>query len=369
MQHPVGSAFNFETMRMETISLLPIFMSKMAQVGFAHTILAGLLTGCVFVLGISGYYLYAGRDIDFAKRSFAIASGIGLVASIAVMLMGDQNGLLVNRDQHAKLAAMEAMWETEKPPASFNLVAWPDQKAQMNHYAIEIPAALGLLVTHSLDTPIPGLKDIIAENEDRIRRGMKAYEMLVSLREGDTSERTKHLFNEYKDDLGYGLLLKRYTNNVVDATNAQVKQAALDSIPDVTSIYWSFRFMVGLALLIFFTFCYAFAGVIRNTIWEKRWFFRWVLYSIPFPFLACLSGWFVTEHGRQPWTISGVLPTSLSSSSLPTMDLALSLFAFLAFYTALFIVELFLMFKYARLGPSSLHTGKYHFETTNAGGH
>ena len=209
MQHPVGSAFNFETMRMETISLLPIFFSRIGQIGFAHTILAGLVTGCVFVLGISSYYIVKKQDLDFAKRSFAIAAGVGIVASFIVMVMGDQNGLIVNVDQHAKLAAMEAEWETQTPPASFNLIAFPSQSEERNLFAIKIPAVLGLLVTHSTDTAIPGIKEIIKTNEARIRRGMTAYKLLVDMRENGATPRTVAAFNEYKDDLGYGLLLKR----------------------------------------------------------------------------------------------------------------------------------------------------------------
>jgi cytochrome d ubiquinol oxidase subunit I len=90
------------------------------------------------------------------------------------------------------------------------------------------------------------------------------------------------------------------------------------------------------------------------------------LYAIPAPWIAAEMGWIVAEMGRQPWTISGILPTHLSSSSLSAGDLYSSLAGFMGFYTLLLIIELFLMFKYARLGPSSLHTGRYHFETSPA---
>ena len=98
----------------------------------------------------------------------------------------------------------------------------------------------------------------------------------------------------------------------------------------------------------------------------RSWLLKLAVVAIPLPWLAAELGWFVAEYGRQPWTISGILPTRLSSSSLSTGDLYFSLAGFLGFYTLLLIIELYLMFKYARLGPSSLHTGKYHFERAAA---
>jgi len=92
---------------------------------------------------------------------------------------------------------------------------------------------------------------------------------------------------------------------------------------------------------------------------------RITLWSIPLPWVAAELGWFVAEYGRQPWTVSGVLPTYLSVSSVAPSDLYLSLSAFVGFYTLLLAVELYLMFKYARLGPSSLRQGRYHFETAS----
>ena len=94
-----------------------------------------------------------------------------------------------------------------------------------------------------------------------------------------------------------------------------------------------------------------------------RWFLLTALWSIPLPWIAAELGWFVAEYGRQPWTISGILPTHLSASTLQPSDLYFSLAGFLGFYTLLLIVEMFLMVKYIKLGPSSLHTGKYHWET------
>ena len=165
-----------------------------------------------------------------------------------------------------------------------------------------------------------------------------------------------------KKDLGYGLLLKKYTANVIDATPEQITKASHDSIPKVAPLFLGFRLMVGLGILFLFIFSTSFYLLIRRRLAKHRWLLKLALFSIPLPWVAIETGWIVAEYGRQPWTISGVLPTHLSASTLQVNDLYFSLAGFMGFYTLLLIVELYLMFKYARLGPSSLHTGKYHFE-------
>ena len=115
-----------------------------------------------------------------------------------------------------------------------------------------------------------------------------------------------------------------------------------------------------------FVFAAAFWQSTRHQIAEKKWVLRAALYSLPLPWIAIEAGWFVSEFGRQPWTISEVLPTFMSASSLTTADLWFSIISITVFYTILLVIEAFLMFKFARLGPSSLKTGRYHFETQDA---
>jgi cytochrome bd ubiquinol oxidase subunit I len=364
MQHPVGAEFDFATMRMQTGSLWQLIINPIAQIGFIHTVVGGYVTGSVFVLGISSFYILRGRDLAFAKRSFVIASGFGLISCLMVAYMGDANGLVVAETQPMKLAAIEAEWETHEAPAAFNVIAFPSQSKKKNVMSVQIPGLLGFIVTHSFDAVIPGIKDLQADNEQRIKRGMVAYDLLKQLRSGEEEPSADLIeqFNQYKDDLGYGLLLKQYTEEVVDATPQQIKQAAEKTVPTVSAIFWSFRAMVaaGFSLLILFAFAFVFS--LRGSVWKKSKFLKLCLYAIPLPWIACICGWFVTEHGRQPWTIYGVLPTDLSASTLSITDVNLSLITFGVFFTLLLIVELKLMFKYARLGPSSLHTGRYYFE-------
>jgi cytochrome d ubiquinol oxidase subunit I len=138
--------------------------------------------------------------------------------------------------------------------------------------------------------------------------------------------------------------------------------ATKDSIPRVAPLFWTFRIMVGAGVWMLFLILLGFYYNAKRVIQEKRWLLRAFLYSIPVPWIAAETGWFVAEFGRQPWAIGEVLPTSIAASSLTANDLMISLSGFILFYTLLFLIEIYLMFKFGRMGPSSLHTGKYFHE-------
>ncbi|MEC4746996.1 cytochrome ubiquinol oxidase subunit I [Methylomicrobium sp. Wu6] len=369
MQHPVGAEFNYETMRMELTSFADLFFNPIAQVKFVHTVAAGYVTGSMFVLGISAWYMLKGRDVAFARRSFRIASGFGLASVLSVIVLGDESGYTVGEVQKVKLAAIEAEWNTEPPPASFTLFGFPDEEAMRTDYAVKFPWVMGMIATRSVDEPVHGLKDILKGNRERIKSGMMAYENLQIIRRDKTNAPAKVLFEAHKADLGYGLLLKRYAPNVVDATPEQIESATRHSVPRVAPIFWSFRGMVLCGVAMLFIFAAAFYFNARRAAHSKRWLLRLAFYSIPLPWIASELGWVVAEYGRQPWTIAEILPTHLSSSSLSVDQLYLSLAGFGLFYTVLLVIELFLMIKYVRLGPSSLHAGRYYFEREEGGRH
>ncbi len=363
MQNPVGSEFNYQTMRMEMSSFTDLILNPVAQVKFIHTVSAGYVAGSMFVLSISAWYLLKGRDLAFAKRSFAVAAGFGLASVLSVIVLGDESGYEIGDVQKVKLAAIEAEWETEEAPAAFTLFGLPNQETQETDAALKIPYVMGIIATRSLDEQVTGLKDIIEHNEERIRRGMLAYGLLQKLRGGEDTAENQAFFDEYKDDLGYGLLLKAYTPNVTDATEEQIRMAAKDSIPHVAPVFWSFRVMVASGFTMLLIFVLAFYYNARRLIPQKRWVLWLCLLGLPLPWIAIETGWFVAEYGRQPWAIGEILPTFLAASSLTKEDLILSLTGFFVFYTVLLIIEMWLMIHFARKGPSSLHTGRYHHET------
>ncbi|WP_318370013.1 cytochrome ubiquinol oxidase subunit I [Enterobacter sp.] len=366
MQNPIASDFNYETMRMEMVSFSELVLNPVAQVKFVHTVASGYTCGAMFILGISAYYLLRGRDVAFAKRSFAIAASFGMAAILSVIVLGDESGYEMGDVQKTKLAAIEAEWETQPAPAAFTLFGLPDQDTQENNFAIQIPYALGIIATRSVDTPVIGLKDLMVQHEERIRNGMKAYQLLEELRAGTADQSVRDQFNSMKKDLGYGMLLKRYTPNVTDATEEQIQQATKDSIPRVAPLYFAFRIMVGSGILMLLIIGASFWTVCRNRIGSKSWLLRAALYGMPLPWIAIEAGWFVAEYGRQPWAIGEVLPTAVANSSLTVGDLLFSMILICGLYTLFMVAEVFLMFKFARLGPSSLKTGRYHYEQSNA---
>ena len=151
--------------------------------------------------------------------------------------------------------------------------------------------------------------------------------------------------------MGYGLLVKKYSEQASLATPEMIDQAAHDSVPKVAPLFWIFRFMVLVAFVMLTLFALAFWHSAKGSFESKPWLLKWALWSLPLPWLAIHSGWIVAEYGRQPWTVHGMLPTHLSASSLSAANLWGSLAGFLGFYTLLLIAEMFLMFKFARLGP------------------
>lgn len=367
MNNPVGAHFNVTTMRMEVSSVADIFLNPLAQLKFFHTIESGYVTAACFVLGISSWYLLKKRDIGFALRSFVIAAIFGLCCALSVAIIGDENGYELGRIEKMKIALIEGEWHTEKAPAAFNLLAWPRQDKQRNDYAVQIPWAMGLLVTRSANTPVAGIMDLHKEMVERAQNGQKAYALLEKLhawkeKTGLINPEMLREFQKSQDDLGFALLVKPFVPDVLHATPVQISEAVLRSLPYVWPIFFSFRFMVFFGVSFIILFSLALLFYYRGLLLQRPWFLRWAVWWIPTPWLACELGWIIAEYGRQPWTISDILPTHLSASSLAPRQVMVSLAVFAIFYTVLFIVEMYLILKYARLGPSVLGTGRYTFE-------
>lgn len=350
MQNPTGAYFDFHTMRMEISDFAAVLFNPVAQAKFVHTVSAGYVTGSVFVLAISAYYLLRKRNVEIAKRSITVAAAFGLASALSVVVLGDESGYLANSHQKMKIAAIEGMWETETPPAGFNLIGFPDKENRVTHNAIHIPYVLGLIATRSITQPVLGINDLVKEAEQNIVDGMKAYAALQKLMKHPDDLSAKNLLDTYSNRLGYGLLLKRYTDNVVDATPEQITKAAWDTVPEVNTLFWSFRIMVACGFFFILLFFTAFILSTKRQI-EKRWFLWTAFLSLPLPWVAAELGWVVAEVGRQPWVIEGVLPTFLGASSQSISSVLTSLLGFVVLYTLLAIVEIYLMVKYIRLGP------------------
>ncbi len=354
MQYPVGSRFNFETMRMEVTSFSEVLFSPVAQAKFVHTVSAGYVVGAMFVLSISAWYLLRGRNVDIAKRSMTVAASFGLASALSVVVLGDESGYTASENQKMKVAAIEAMWDTQPPPASFAIFGWPDVAERKTHFAIEIPWLTGLVATRSLDRALPGINPLVAEAEQRIRKGIIAYGALQKLRADHSDKTALAAFEANAEDLGYALLLKRLRDDPTGATQEDIQRAAASTVPNVPVLFWSFRLMVACGFWFIALFAYSFWLASTGQLTRHRGYLRVALYSLPLPWLAAELGWIVAEYGRQPWSIEGILPTALAVSSVSTAQVATSLAGFVLFYTALAVVDVILMRKYIRKGPDGL---------------
>jgi len=358
MQYPVGSRFNFQTMRMEVSHFADIIFNPVAQAKFVHTISAGYVTGAIFVLAISAFYLLRGRNVEFAKRSMTVAVSFGLASALSVVVLGDESGYLATSHQRMKIAAIEGMWHTEKAPASFNVIGFPSDKTHETHFAIKIPYVLGLITTRSFNTPLPGIVELVNEARYKIHKGMLAYSALQTLRQHPHDLAAREVLAQNDKSLGYGLLLKNYVSDPTKATPAQIEKAAWDTVPGhIWTLFWAFRVMVACGFYFILLFIIGFVLSARRS-FNKRWYWLMALWSLPLPWLAAEVGWYVAEHGRQPWVVDGVLPTFMGTSSLHNSDLWLSLLGFILFYSGLAVVEVYLMVKTIKLGPDGYFSKK-----------
>lgn len=362
MQHPVSTSFDYRNMTLKLQSIAALYMQNLSQLRIGHVAFAGFLVSSIFVMGVSAYYLIKKQDVAFAKRSFAIAVGFGFICSLMVVFFGDQNGLEVAQDEPEKMAAIEAQWQTQPAPAAWTMIAWPNQKEEKNEYAVNIPYALSLIATHSLTGTVEGIDPIIQKYQTKVKNGIIAYDALHKIWAKDATPTDLANYQEYEKDLGFAYLLLPYTNDVSHATSAEILKAAKSGIPNVPIAFWSFRLMIGIWGILFLLILLGLFYTSKNTLEKHPFFLRCCLYSIPLPYIAAESGWILAEVGRQPWAIHDILPVFMGTSSLDAPSLIASLALFALFYGVLLTIELILMFKFARKGPSSLGTGKYHFE-------
>jgi cytochrome bd ubiquinol oxidase subunit I len=354
MQHPVGASFNPQSMRMELTSFYDVFFNPVAQDKFVHTVGAGYVTGSMFVLSVSAWFLLRGRNRAFAKRSMTVAASFGLASALSVVVLGDESGYTASANQKMKIAAIEAEWHTEPPPASFTAFGIPDDRAHVTRDAIKVPWVLGLIATRSVNEPVLGIFDLVARARTRIRSGIEAHAALTVLRAHPDDEAARALFEEHQADLGYGLLLLRYVDDPAHATPQQIEAAAWSTMPDVEVLFWCFRGMVGIGLLLILLFATAFYFSARHQLQQHRWFLRAAFLALPLPWIAAELGWIVAEYGRQPWAIDGVLPTFLGVSPVAAANVMLSLCGFVIFYSALAVVDVYLLARMIRRGPDGL---------------
>ena len=341
MQNPVGTTFNPDTVRSEMASAAAfweVVTNPVAVSKFFHSVTSGWVTGGVFTVGVSAWYLLKGRQKQFALRSMLIGGLVGLVGSAAVMFTGDSSGVHAAEFQPMKLAAAEGLQDGGRG-AAFTIVP-----------GIKVPKMLSILATHDPDGFVPGIQDILngyTDNDgtpvpsvaEKMRRGRTALDALASyreLRESDPAgaEQARAVLEENEPYMGYGHLA-----------------APEDVVPPVGVVFWAFRLMIGLGMLCALVLLLSLWFAWKDKIAGKKWLLWAAIICIPLVYLCGQCGWIVAEVGRQPWTIQGLLPVNVAISSLSAGAVKTTFFVFLGVFALFLIIEIRILLAAIRKGP------------------
>ena len=339
MQHPVGMEFNPDTVRHEMVDFWALVLNPVAISKFFHSVFSGWMTGAVFVIGISCWYLLKKRETRFALASIRVAAIVGILGTIGVMGSGDSSGIHIAEYQPMKLAAAEGL-EDGGEGAPFSIVP-----------GVEIPNMLSILATHDANGYVPGINNIlngyttpkgdtVPSAEEKIARGKVAINAFKEYRTLKDSNPTaaleaRKVLDDNMQYFGYGYL-----------------DSPQELVPPVTLVYWAFRVMVGLGsflLLLMFVVLWAER---KKRIADMKWLLWTALLSIPLVYLAGQAGWIVAEVGRQPWTIEGLLPVKAAVSSVSVAAVQTTFFIFVAIFTLFLAIEIRILIKAIKRGPN-----------------
>ena len=330
MQHPVGMEFNPDTVRHEMVDFWALVLNPVAIVKFFHSVTSGWMTGAIFVIGISSWYLIKKREVRFALASIRVASIVGIIGTLLLMWSGDGSAIHVAEYQPMKLAAAEGL-ERGGAGAPFSVVP-----------GVEIPKLLSILATHDAEGVVPGIEELKAEGEEKMAKGkvaLDAFKQYRQLKDTDPAQaaEARKVLEENVDYFGYGYI-----------------ESADELVPNVPLVYWSFRVMVGLGGFLLFLMILVLWAERKGKMSKWTWL-QWVaLCSIPLVYLAGQAGWIVAEVGRQPWVIEGLLPTKAAVSSVSVGAVQTTFFLFVAIFTLFLAIEIRILLKAIQKGPEGV---------------
>ena len=338
MQNPVGMDFNPDTVRHEMVDFWAVVLNPVAISKFFHAVFSGWMTGSIFVIGISCWYLLKGRERKFALASIRVAAIVGIVGTLSVMLSGDSSGVQMAKYQPMKLAAAEGLEEGGKG-TPFSIVP-----------GVEIPNMLSILATHDIDGYVPGINNILD--------GYTTPEGEVHLSAEEKMERGKiaiEAFGEYRDSKDSNPEEAAVAREVLEENMEYFGYGYIDSreelVPPVGLVYWAFRVMVGFGSALLLLMMVVLWAERRGRLEKMRWLMWAALLSIPLVYLAGQAGWIVAEVGRQPWVIDGLLPVKAAVSSVSVAAVKTTFFLFVAIFTLFLAIEIRIMIKAIKEGP------------------
>ena len=341
MQHPVGMEFNPDTVRHEMVDFWALVLNPVAICKFFHSVFSGWMTGAIFVIGISSWYLLKKRETRFALASIRVAGIVGIIGTLALMFSGDNSGIQMAKYQPMKLAAAEGLEKGGKG-MPFSVVP-----------GIEIPNLLSVLATHDLNGCVPGIQDLLngyvddegvshPSAKEKIARGKLALEAFKEYRmlkdsNPDEAMKARQTLEENVTYFGYG-----YIDNPEEL------------VPPVPMIYWAFRIMIGLGSFLLLLMVVVVWAEWKGKLLQMTWLHWVALCSIPLVYIAGQAGWVVAEVGRQPWVIEGLLPVKAAVSSVSVGAVQTTFFLFVAIFTLFLAIELRIMIKAIRKGPEGV---------------
>lgn len=339
MQNPVGMEFNPDTVRHEMVDFWALVFNPIAISKFFHSVFSGWMTGAIFVIGISCWYLLKRRETRFALASIRVAAIIGIIGTFAVMLSGDSSGIQAAKYQPMKLAAAEGL---EDGGTAVPLSIVP---------GVEIPGMLSFLATHDIDGYVPGINNLLdgyttpdgvrhLSADEKIERGktaLKAFGDYRALKDSnpEAAATARATLDENIEYFGYGYI-----------------DSKSELVPPVTLIYWAFRVMVGIGGFLLLLMAAVLLFERKGKLQKMRWLQWAALLSIPLVYLAGEAGWVVAEVGRQPWVIEGLLPVKAAISSVSVGAVQTTFWLFVAIFTLFLVIEMRIMFKAIIQGPN-----------------
>ncbi|MEG1562936.1 MAG: cytochrome ubiquinol oxidase subunit I [Bacteroides sp.] len=359
MQHPVGMAFNPDTMRNEMVDFWAVALSPVAVNKFFHTVISGWVMGAVFVVGVSAWYLLKSRHTRMALSSIKIGAVFGLAASVLALWSGDGSGYQIAQTQPMKLAAVEGLYDGS---TSAGLVAVgvldpsktrPDDGKDPFLFRVEIPSMLSILAERRADAFVPGINNLLQGGyplkdgsvalsaREKMERGRTAIAALAAYRAA------KQAGQEAEAKLA-GAVLQA---NVEYFGYGYIKDSA-ELVPNVPLNFYAFRVMVILGGYFIAFFALVTFLAYRKKLQKMRWMHWVALWTIPLGYIAGQAGWVVAECGRQPWAIRDMLPTSVSISKLSVGSVQTTFFIFLFLFTVLLIAEIGIMLREIKKGSA-----------------
>ena len=360
MDNPYGAYLDPGTLQVRIHDLPSALLNPAAQARFLHLAGSGYLMAATLVLSASAWYLLRGRNVQIARRSLTVAAGFGLAAALSLAVLGDRDGYAGSPGQQMRVAAIAGEWHTQPAPASFVLFGMPDPDSRTNRAALSIPWLLGLGATHSWRKPVAGLDELEAANLVRIRRGLTEFMALDDKEASTRAAGPNAALAGANPDLGYGLLLLRHVRNPLQRDGDEMAAAARDTIPDVPLLFWAFRAMTLLGAYGIALFGVAFWLASRRRL-DRRGFLRLAAWSLPMPWLAGALGWLVSEAGRGPWLIDGLLPVTETRATAAEMVIGAIAYTAIA---GLFAAGAILSMRLVRLGPDGLKIWPVDSDTT-----